>query len=436
MVFKSQFQNNFQSAVRISQKVAFSINEFLNKFLLRRFFTISIIVRLSLIKIQSTTYPMNSTMQSSFSATGASNYRQQSSIAPRRNQMNQNSDYNDINAHIDNLDLNMINLNSEMKQKSALYETEIENIQEQIKLAKTAFDKELAQQKKDQEQEIKEIQKQHAEEIQALEVTLRKVQSRKENFSTSRSQIERIKRESELADLRHKLEILQIQQEDKVYLESTTVSRNHGDNYQQEMELRAQIEMLDAEIADIDHARKQELEQFKMKLLEANQLFEKRNKASELKLQRYQAEVEKRQRECEEYINNLKNQAEFEEKQLQNEINTANEKLQGLAKLYANMQAKGDEEYSKVNQGIKELKEAIEKAKQRESEQIEETRQQIAKYRAAQHETIAIEQEVLSLKQEIEDLRRENQEMRKERNRIENVTYTNRISKFRTVNLQ
>lgn len=355
-----------------------------------------------------------------------------SNIPSSRDPGGQTSEFSDINAHIDNVEFTLTNLNSEMKQKSALFETEMGNIQNQIKIAKENYEKELAQQKKDQELEIEEIKRQHEEEIQALETNLRKVMSRKTEFSSSRSQVQRIQKESELADLRHQLELLKIQQEDHVYLTSTNVSKTQGTNLQRETELNAQIEMLDAEINDITATRKEEMLHFKMKLDDTNHLFEKRNQEAQAKIARYQAEAARRQKECDDHILAIRNQSELEQTQLRNELETTNEKLKGLRQLFAKLQNQGNQEIQTVQRDIDELRHAIEKAKEREKTQIEETREQIAKLRGAQHDAIAIEQEVQYLKQEIEDMRKENQEMRKEKNRVESISYTTRMSKFRS----
>lgn len=343
-----------------------------------------------------------------------------------------NSEFSEINAYIDNVEFTLTNLNSEMKQKSALFETEMGNIQNQIKLAKENCEKELAEQKAEQDREIEEIKKQHAEEIQALEANLRKVLSRKSNFSESRNQVRRIQKESELADLIHQRDLLKIQQEDHVYLNATTVSKTQGSNLQKETELNAKIEMLDAEINDITATRKEEMLHFKMKLEDTNHLFEKRNQEAQEKIAKYQADLAKRQKECDDHILFIRNQSELEQTQLRNELETTNEKLKGLSQLFQKLQDQGNKELQTVQRDIDELKHAIENAKKREKDQIEETREQIAKLRGAQHDAIAIEQEVQYLRQEIEDMRKENQEMRKEKSRVETMSYTTRISKFRS----
>lgn len=349
-----------------------------------------------------------------------------------RDQNVPNSEFSEINAHIDNVEFTLTNLNSEMKQKSALFQTEMENIQNQIKLAKENGEKELEEQKKQQEIEIEEIKRQQAEEIQALEANLRKISSRKTNFNTSRGVVTRIQKERELADKTHELELLKIQQEDRVYLNATTVSKTQGANLQRETELNAQIEELDAEINDITATRKEEMLHFKMKLEDTNHLFEKRNQEAQEKIARYRADLARRQKECDDHILFIRNQADLERSQLENELETTKEKLEGLKQLFNKLQAQGDKEMQTIRQDIDQLQHAIAEAKKKEQDQIEETRVQISQLRGAQHDAIAIEQEVQYLRQEIEDMRRENQEMRKEKNRVETMSYSTRISKFRS----
>ena len=390
---------------------------------------------------------MNST--SSFRSSIASSATMQSANQPlyshsmsassygstRRGQQNQNNDFTELNSHIDTVELSLTNLNSQIKQKSALFETEMGNIQNQIKLAKENFERELAEQKRQQEEEIAQIKQQQEEEIIALEANLKKVQNRKDEFRSSRSQVRRMQKEIELADLNHQLELLKIQQEDQTYLHSTNTAKTHTEKKQVIAELNAKIEMLDAEINDVTAARREEALQFKMKIDDANNAFEKRNNEFQNKLARYQAELAKRQKECEDHIAAIRNHAEMEEAQLTNELNATNEKVKGLTMLYTKLQNRGSQEIQTVKLDINELKSTIEKAKQREAEQIEETRKQIAKLRGAQHDSVALEQELLSLKQEIEDMRKENQDMRKERNRVETLSYTTRISKYRSASL-
>ena len=343
-----------------------------------------------------------------------------------------NPDVYRINDEIADVDTSITTLNSEIKQKTACFESEIKNLQAQIKEAQEQGEAELADMDDAHQQEIEDLQKQQEAELKDLQAKLDKALKTKTASLARRNDTRRIQKEAVIAQLKHQLELLRIQRDADGFSQTVTNQQDQIEEQKKELELQAQVDLLDAELGDVTAGRNEDLARVQAKIDEATRAYEARNKEQQQKIQRYRSEIALRKEQYEDELKAIKSQSEMEKTQLENALRAANDKISGLRELQNKLQDRGSQEQHVINREITELNDAIQQARQKEEEQMEEVKDQLATLRAAQREKGAIEQEVVSLREEIDQLKKENQELRKECARIDNMQYSSRISRYRS----
>jgi DNA repair exonuclease SbcCD ATPase subunit len=345
----------------------------------------------------------------------------------------QNPDFADLNTTMDTVTGSLARLRSEIKQKTACFQSEIGNIETQIKSAQTAATRSLADQKAKEEAEIEALKQVQEAEVESLQNELTKALKSRSRASARRNETVRLQKEAELAQLRHDVELRKIQREADEFAAAQQSRQSEVGIKERQAELNVQIELLDAEINDVTASTAEDRAQSRSKLDAAVASFESRNREGREKVQRYRNEIAKRKQIYGQEMRALEGQAEMKKAQLDNALEAANQRLASLKELISQCQTKGAQEVQQVMQEIEELKAAIAQAKEREEKQLDEAKEQIVRLRGAQRDAVAIEQEVAGIKDEVAQMKKENQELRRECNRVDALQYQTRIAKCRAL---
>ena len=343
-----------------------------------------------------------------------------------------NPDLVRLTEQMDDVDNAITSLGAEIRQKTARFEVEMKNIQDQIRASQACGQTDLEEMDVDHKREIETLEKQQEAELEDLHTKLDKVLKSRSASVARKNDTKRIQKEAVIAQLKHQLELMRIQRDADGFSKTVSTQQDQIEEQKKELELQAQVEILDAEVAHITTSRNDDVARVQMKIDETTKAFEARNKEQLAKIQKYKSEIAKRKEQYEDQIKALRAQGDLEKTQLENALRAANEKIASLRQLHNKLQDTGSQEHQAIQSEIAELQDAIEHAKQKEEEQMEEIKEQIADYRAAMREKVAIEQEVISLREEIDQIKKQNQEMRKECSRIDNMQYSSRISRYRS----
>jgi chromosome segregation ATPase len=345
----------------------------------------------------------------------------------------QNPVFTELNATMDSVTGSVARFRSEMKQKTACFQSEISNIETQIKLAQAAATRSLTDQRAKEAAEVEALKQVQAAEIESLQKELKKALKSRSRASARRVEAVRLQKEAELAQVKHDLELLKIRRDADEFAAALQSRRSEVGVREREAELNAQIALLEAEINDVTASTAEDLAQSRNKLDAMAASFEARNREEREKVQRYQDEIAKHKQFYSEEMHALKGQAEMKKAQLDNALQATHEKIASLRELISQCQTKGSHDVQQVMQDIEDLKVAINQAKEREERQLEEAKEQIAKLRSAQRERVTIEQEVAGIRDEVAQLKRENQELRRECSRVDALQYQTRIAKCRAL---
>lgn len=337
-----------------------------------------------------------------------------------------------LTEQMDDVDNAITSLSSEIRQKTACFEIEMKNIQDQIRASQQDGQYDLEEMEAGQKRELEELEKRQEAELGDLHVKLDKVLKSRSASVARRNDTKRIQKEAVIAQLKHQLELLRIQRDADGFSQTVSTQQDQIEEQKKELELQAQVELLDAEVANVTTGRNEDIARVQMKIDETTKAFEARNKDQLEKIQKYKSEIAKRKEQYDDQIKALRAQGDLERTQLENALRAANEKIAALRQLHNKLQDSGTKEHQTIQAEIAELRDAIEHAKQREEEQMEEVKEQIANYRVALRDKVAIEQEVLALREEIDQIKKQNQELRKECSRIDNMQYSSRISRYRS----
>ena len=338
----------------------------------------------------------------------------------------------DVHDQIDEVEANIAKLKSDIKTKTALYESEIERINSEIEKKKIDVETQLSLMREQNLEELNALRDAQEQELEELRQRLEDTQKQKDNFAEKHSEAIRVNKEAEIAALKSQLERRRIKTRDQGFTQTTMSQQDKMEQHQREAELQAQIEIIDAEINEVAASRNEELQRARVKMDETSATFEARQREQQAKLERYKDEIAKRQLQYEEQVKALEQQKEMEKEALENELRETNERLQGLQQLYSKMEKGNSREIQLTQQDIERLNVAVQEAKKREEEQLEEAKQQIARLQDAQSDNVAIEQELAAVRQRIAQIKQDNLEMRKERQRLDTTIYSSRITKHRS----
>ena len=356
----------------------------------------------------------------------------QLSQSTNRTFMQANPDLARITEQMDDVDNAITSLSSEIRQKTARFEIEMKNIEEQIRQSQAVAQYDIQEMDVDHKREIDELEQRQAAELDDLHGKLDKVLKSRNASVARQNDTKRIQKEALIVQLKHQLELLRIQRDADGFSQTVSTQQDQIEEQKKELELQAQIEILDAEVSSVTNARNEDIARIQMKIDETTKAFESRNKDQVQKIQKYKSEIVKRKEQYDDQIKALRAQGDLERAQLENALRAANEKISSLRQLHNKLQDSGTKEHQTIQREISELNDAIQQAKQKEEEQMEELKEQIATMRAALRDKVTIEQEVLSLREEIDQIKRQNQELRKECSRIDNMQYSSRISRYRS----
>ena len=338
----------------------------------------------------------------------------------------------EVHDQIDEVEANIAKLKTDIKTKTALYESEIERINSEIEKKKIDVETQLSLMREQNLDELNALRDQQDRELEELRQRLDDTRRQKDSFAEKHSEALRVNKEAEIAALRNQLERRRIKTRDQGFTQTTISQQDKMEQHQREAELQAQIEILDAEINEVAASRNEELQRARVKMDETSAAFEARQREQQTKLERYKDEIAKRQAQYEEQIHALEEQKELEKRELDSELKETNEMLQGLQQLYSKMEKRNSREVQLTQQDIERLKAAVQDAKKREEEQMEEAKQQISRLQDAQSDNVAIEQELAAVRQRIAQIKQDNVEMRKERQRLDTTIYSSRISRHRS----
>lgn len=353
-------------------------------------------------------------------------------LARQQPQIVVNPEISDLHDQLDQVEENISRLQSDIKTRTALYESEITRIDSEIEKKKSDVESQLALLREQNAAELALIRDQHNQELIELRERLEDARSQKDTFTQRHREVLRANKEAEIAALKNELERRIISNRNRSFVQTTNHQQDKMAQQQREAELSAQIEILDAEINEIAASRNEELQRARVKMDETCAAFEARQKEQQVKVERYQDEIAKRKQQYEEQMEALETQKKMEHDQLENELRATNEKLQGLQHLAAKMDRRNSREIDLTRQDIARLRSAIEQAKEREEAQISEVRDQIGQLQDAQRDNVALEQEIASMRDEVAQIKQDNTEMRAERQRMDTRIYSTRISKHRS----
>jgi chromosome segregation ATPase len=337
-----------------------------------------------------------------------------------------------IHDQIEGVERDLTSLQSEVKQTSARYESELDRLQVEFEKKRIDVETKLSVLKQEHLTIEKALIEDQQLEIQLFEDRLDETLRQQDRFTKRRSDITRVKKEAEIASLRAQLERRKIKREADDFTSQTVSQQQKMERQEQEAQLQAQIEILDSEINEISASRNDELQRARVMIDEAASGFNTRKRERLAKLEQLDDEIGKRNKQYAEQFAVIEDEHKLELEELEADLKATNERLQGMQQLFGKMERRNNREIQVTQRDIEKLGDAIKQAKLREEEQLEDSRQQITRLEEAKQDNIAIEQELLGLREEVTQIKRDNQDMRKERQRLDTVIYSTRISKHRT----
>jgi chromosome segregation ATPase len=337
-----------------------------------------------------------------------------------------------IHDQIERVERDLISLQSDIKQISVQYESELERLQVELDKKKIDVETKLSALNQEQLAIEKALTEDQALEIEQLQERLDETLRQQERFAKRRSEITRVKKEAEIAALRGQVERRKIKREADDFTSQTVSQQQKMERQEREAHLQAQIEILDSEINEISASRNDELQRARVMIDEAASGFTNRKRERLANLEQLDDEIAKRTKQYADQFAAIEEQQKLELEELDTESKATNERLQGLQQLFGKMEKRNNREIQITERDIEKLSEAIRQAQSREAEQLEEAQEQITRLEEAKQDNVAIEQELLALRDEIAQIRKDNQDMRKERQRLDTVIYSSRISKHRT----
>jgi chromosome segregation ATPase len=337
-----------------------------------------------------------------------------------------------IHDQIEGVEHDLTSLQSEVKQTSARYESELERLQVEIDKKRIDVETKLSILKQEHLTVEKALIEDQALEIQQLQDRLDETLRQQDRFTKRRSDITRTKKEAEIASLRAQLERRKIKLEEDDFTSQTVRQQQKMERQEQEAQLQAQIEILDSEINEISASRNDELQRARVMIDEAASGFDTRKRERLANLEQLDDEIAKRNKQYAEQFTAIEAEHKLELEELEADLRATNERLQGMQQLFGKLEKRNNREIQVTHRDIEKLGDAIKQAKMREEEQTDDARQQITRLEEAKQDNIAIEQELVALREEIAQIKRDNLEMRKERQRLDAVIYSSRISKHRT----
>lgn len=316
---------------------------------------------------------------------------------------------------------------AECIKKESVISNEISNLKNQLEKAKEQSKLQMKELKDEQKEEMKSYEDRYANEIAEMKTKISLASNGTNNYKTHRQGLQRARKEAELANLKHQLEVMKMNRTEKVLNKTTKVNTVNTDNVNMINSLLMRIDELDALITETQSSTRKNRMENTMKQRETETKYLMRQEADNLKLQSAQNQLAEKERENSAFLEKVRQHADQKIQRYQSELQHATEQLDKLNKLKGTLQTKYMEEEASMKTEISNAIDAVKTHSERIQQQAVDLTNQERKLTEILKENVILDQSIKATSLSLTQIKKDNHQLKKESARMETQIYTDRM---------
>lgn len=340
----------------------------------------------------------------------------------------------DLQRQIDETEAAIENITLNIDETRSRHQSELEEIEGQIKEANQIAEEELNNQQDQFDIEFNEAKSKFEEEIKSLQENLRKGHEGNLMWNSYRQELSKLGNQSKIADMERKMETQKI-----VLLESADIQRmkQSQKNYMRldaQYENESKLRALEEEISICQAQKREKVSQSRLKVNELTENIETKTREHHILLEKMTLEFNQREKQFDAHIQSVREMIEREKMKTDSDNQIMNNKAASLQKILSSISRRGSIQLQEMMKDIEKMKRSIDDAKRNEEAFAEKSRQQMAKMLSIQKETQANRDGFQALQDELNSVRALNQyaayELQKAINQSSSSNTSNRLGNY------
>lgn len=319
---------------------------------------------------------------------------------------------------------------SEKAKKIGLFITEIENLDNKVKIQEIEFDTQLSKQREQYIKELAELDKRNQEEEEILQARLNELIEHRQNYSQKRTDLTSARKIAELNDLKHYLSILKLQNHERLVEKNTDKKQNVAILETDEVKLKLKLESIATDVADVRESIQKNLMNAKLKLQEIETNYQHRAEETAQTVENTRNKYEELKSQCEESVMLAQQNANQVINQLEKENADAIEHERTLKDLKKKLKKKYAQQESDIKKEIELTKTTIEESKERIETQTDETVELMDKITEMQNKNLVLESQLATIKEDISKMKSEIKQMKNEKGRMETTIFSTNLTRI------
>lgn len=293
----------------------------------------------------------------------------------------------DLQRQIDETEAAIENITLNLDETKTRHQSELEEIESQIKEATQIAEEELDNQQQQFDIEFNEQRAKFEEEIKSLQENLRKGHEGNLMWSNYRQELSKLGNQAIIADMERKMETQKI-----VLLESVDIQKMKQ-NQQKFLRLDAQYEnesrlrSLEEEISMYQTQKREQVSHSRIKINELTENIETKLREHQILLEKMTLEFNQREKHFDAHIQSVIQMIEREKSKSDSDNQIMNKKAASLQKILSSISKRGSIQLQEMMKDIEKMKRSIDECKRNEESFAEKSRQQMAKMLSIQKET-------------------------------------------------
>ncbi|EAY16022.1 hypothetical protein TVAG_277880 [Trichomonas vaginalis G3] len=338
-----------------------------------------------------------------------------------------NRDIAEVKTQIEQAEERIEIFKAECIKKESILNNEIANLKIKVNDTKELLKQQMKELQDENKEELKSYDERYKNEIAEMKTKIELASNGSNVYKTHRQGLQRARKEAELANLKHRLEVLKMDQTERVLNKTTKVNTNNTDSVNKMHALLMKIDEMDAQITEVQSSTKNIRMQNVMKQREMETKYKLVQEQNQAKLESVKNQYAEKQKGNQDYLEKVRHHADQKIQRYQSELQHAQEQLDKLNQLRGTLQTKYLEEETTMKAEINDAIDAVKTHSERIQQQAEDLNNQERKLTEILKENVILNQSIKASNMSLTQIKKDNRQLKQESIRMETQIYSDRM---------
>lgn len=315
----------------------------------------------------------------------------------------------DLQRQIDETEAALENITLNIDETRTRHQSELQEIESQIKEATQIAEEELNNQQEQFDIEYNEAKSKFEEEVKQLQENLRRGHEGNLMWSNYRQELSKLGNQAIIADMERKMETQKIVLLESVDIQKMKQSQRKFMRLDAQYENESRLRSLEEEISICQAQKREKISQSRLKVNELTDNIETKSREHQILLEKMTLEFNQREKHFDAHVQSVRQMIEREKMKTDSDNQIMNNKAASLQKILSSISKRGSLQLQEMMKDIEKMKRSIDECKRNEDAFAEKSRQQMAKMLSIQKEAQNSRDSFKALQDELNNVRALNQ---------------------------